>query len=117
MFWLRNKTPKVIQIPDNQLCLRAIVLSDQGCVRSNNEDNACFLFLNGGKTSLLAVLADGMGGYERGEVASKQAVKIVTETVNNPALKPLERLANAFLSANRQIYRESKEKEEFGGNY
>ena len=46
--------------------------TDQGRVRRNNEDSVLI-----GKESQLVVLADGMGGYNAGEVASAMATSVV----------------------------------------
>jgi len=48
-------------------------LSHPGMVRSHNEDS---VFVDG--DAGLAVLADGMGGYNAGEVASGIAVDVVS---------------------------------------
>lgn len=48
-------------------------LTDAGLVRANNEDALAFDTVLG-----VAVLADGMGGYNAGEVASSMAVQLVT---------------------------------------
>ena len=53
--------------------LDCAVLSHKGMVRTHNED-AVFVDANAG----IAVLADGMGGYNAGEVASGIAVKVVS---------------------------------------
>lgn len=47
-------------------------LTDTGRVRSNNEDAVAFY-----EAAQLALLADGMGGYNAGEVASSMAVAYV----------------------------------------
>ena len=57
--------------------LNFIGLTDTGKVRPHNED-AIGTDLDVG----LVVLADGMGGYKAGEVASALAIKTVTETVS-----------------------------------
>jgi len=54
--------------------LECAVLSHPGMVRSHNED-AVFVDQEAG----IAVLADGMGGYSAGEVASGIAVNVVSE--------------------------------------
>src|SRR5213080_959272 len=53
-------------------------LSHPGMVRTHNEDS---LFVDG--DSGLAVLADGMGGYSAGEVASGIAVNIISNGLLN----------------------------------
>ena len=50
-----------------------IALTDTGRVRENNEDSVSFDAENG-----LGVLADGMGGYNAGEVASGMATAFIT---------------------------------------
>jgi PPM family protein phosphatase len=62
-------------------------LSDVGLKRSHNEDSF------GSDTGIgLAVLADGMGGYRAGEVASAMAVNAIMEEVRDglKAIKPGE---------------------------
>ena len=57
-------------------------LSHPGMVRSHNEDS---IFVDG--EAGIAVLADGMGGYSAGEVASGIAVNVVS-TGMMPELNP-----------------------------
>ncbi|MBK9442451.1 MAG: Stp1/IreP family PP2C-type Ser/Thr phosphatase [Comamonadaceae bacterium] len=47
-------------------------LTDRGLVRTNNEDSVAF-----DATANVAVLADGMGGYSAGEVASNMATTAI----------------------------------------
>jgi PPM family protein phosphatase len=56
--------------------LEAFALSDKGCVRSNNEDY-CQIEPELG----LYLLADGMGGAQAGEMASRMAVETVAEII------------------------------------
>lgn len=51
-------------------------LTDVGCVRANNEDAVRVDEARG-----VAVLADGMGGYNAGEVASAMAVELIGEAL------------------------------------
>lgn len=81
------------------LMLEATGVSDPGCVRSNNED----YFLVAPSIGLYLV-ADGMGGAQAGETASKLASETVWEIVyqNAGAVTP-EMLVSAFEEANRRI--------------
>ena len=56
--------------------IRFSSVSDTGIVREHNEDN-----IGTDKEIALMVLADGMGGYNAGEVASEIAVDIITRMV------------------------------------
>ncbi len=53
--------------------LEMIVRTDPGMVREHNEDA---VFANSGRG--LAILADGMGGYNAGEVASGMAIRLLS---------------------------------------
>ncbi|WP_106131379.1 PP2C family protein-serine/threonine phosphatase [Pseudosporangium ferrugineum] len=79
------------------LVLRAVAASDQGLVRSNNED-AVFV---GGR---LLVVADGMGGLPAGELASDILVKAVAVVDDLPeSEEPLQDLIAALATANERI--------------
>lgn len=60
--------------------------SDTGRVRSQNEDAIAL-----SPTYGYAILADGMGGYNAGEVASAMAVKIAAEMLDEGLQSPHER--------------------------
>jgi protein phosphatase len=78
--------------------MEAIGFSDPGCVRPNNEDYFALVRERG-----LYVVADGMGGAQAGEHASRLAVEIVVETILNTPQADAERLAFAFQEANRRV--------------
>lgn len=60
--------------------------SDRGLVRKNNEDSiACVQFEHA--PVVLALVADGVGGYEGGEVASKLAVDSIHDHVRKSVLQ------------------------------
>ncbi|CUN67225.1 Stp1/IreP family PP2C-type Ser/Thr phosphatase [Clostridium disporicum] len=85
--------------------------SDKGIVRNLNEDYADFYEGNNYK---IYVVADGMGGHNAGEVASKMAVESVIEYINKQDL--LEHsLEEAILYANRKIYDLSIKEKSYGG--
>jgi protein phosphatase len=78
--------------------LEAFALSDQGCVRANNEDY-CLI-----KPELgLYVLADGMGGARAGERASQLAVDTVAEVVLGDHRRDSQVLLKAVEEANRRV--------------
>jgi protein phosphatase len=83
-------------------------LTDVGAVRASNEDSVGFVMPDEVRVlrekGVLAVVADGMGGHEGGEVASSMAVHRVTEAYYRSAVDPQESLLRAFALANREIY-------------
>jgi len=78
--------------------LESFALSDRGCVRGNNEDY-CLIEPELG----LYVLADGMGGAQAGERASKMAVETVAETVFFAQRRDSQVLLSAVEEANRRV--------------
>ena len=81
--------------------------TERGLVRPSNEDVAVAAQLPDG--SRLLVVADGVGGYPGGEVASRTAVEAVEASFRaDPAVDPEEGLRAAFAEANRQV-REGQE--------
>jgi PPM family protein phosphatase len=80
------------------------LLSDPGTDRPDNED-ACGHFLEGPQVAVIAV-ADGIGGYEGGEVASRMAVEITLEAYRESpaAWGAAKRLHRAVQRANIEIH-------------
>ena len=77
--------------------LEAFGLSDPGCVRQNNED--FYLISPRG----VYIVADGMGGAQAGEHASKLAVETVASFIQNAGPPDAETLFQAFREANLQV--------------
>lgn len=80
----------------------------------NNEDSyavsAYQLSEENSIPSLVAVLADGIGGHRAGEVASKLAVDIVSTTLSaSDATQPLETIRTAMQDASNAIYATAQE--------
>lgn len=78
--------------------------SDKGNVRANNEDS--FLFEKYDELNIL-ILADGMGGHEYGEVASKAATNFVMNFIKSNYKfysDYCSLLLDAFCNANRIVY-------------
>src|SRR5579862_9552255 len=83
--------------------LASFGVSDPGCVRPNNED--FFLLL---PASGLYVVADGMGGAQAGEHASRLAAETVRDMIQAaPQPATPDDLLDAFAEANRRVSKEA----------
>lgn len=82
--------------------------TDMGRLRSNNEDT--FIIQNiWDENHILAVVIDGVGGYDGGEIASGMAKKQIVEYLENYSNgERLELLKQAVISANNVIFAERK---------
>jgi serine/threonine protein phosphatase PrpC len=78
--------------------LEAFGLSDPGRVRLNNED--CYLI---SPKDRVYMVADGMGGAQAGEHASKLAVETVAAVIKNAPAPDAETLFQAFREANLRV--------------
>ena len=84
-------------------------LSDQGPVRQNNEDflaqhSPASVELSASRGHLF-VVADGVGGYRAGEIASSQASQaLIKAYYASNAAKPERALREAFKQSNLHIY-------------
>jgi protein phosphatase len=78
-------------------------LSHPGTERADNEDH-CATLLDG-ETRALAAVADGVSGFEGGEVASQRAVEAFLRCYGEqPALPVSKRLARAIQRANIEVH-------------
>lgn len=95
--------------------MEAAGLTDVGCHRENNEDNYAYwepqddaAFQRLGR---LAVVADGMGGAEGGQHASRIAVEAVSQMYpGSPEADPQQRLLESFREANHRVQQEARAK-------
>jgi PPM family protein phosphatase len=97
----------------------ACVLTHWGNVRSNNEDSVS-LVRRGDSTheepqTLLAMVADGMGGHEGGELASRLAVETIERVWAGSTLMPSATLETAFIEANRAIFQAAQKNRNLKG--
>ena len=94
--------------------LRAVVLSDVGCVRTNNEDSARFIRPTDAQLrtqrGYLAIVADGMGGHAAGEVASALAVEVVAKVYYDQTDPPEDALHKALHRANQAIWQAASQR-------
>src|SRR5215813_5423667 len=90
----------------------ASLITDCGCVRDLNED--CCQVVQPSDPDLLdrkgvlIVVADGMGGCQAGDVASRLAIETVSRAYYSSAAEPQVALADAFHEANSEIYQFSR---------
>ena len=71
--------------PRPQWRYASVQRTDPGLVRANNEDA---VHVEAWAEWTVAVLADGMGGYQAGEVASALAVQCIAQSLQHSALLP-----------------------------
>ncbi|MGW8224629.1 MAG: PP2C family protein-serine/threonine phosphatase [Anaerolineales bacterium] len=83
--------------------------TDPGKVGKNNEDNFAVSAYRISETdptpSIVAIIADGVGGHQAGEVASSLAVELISHKIaESDASQPLATMEDAFFQANQAIY-------------
>jgi protein phosphatase len=104
-----------------ELRIEAGLATDPGCVRSNNEDFARIIRPTTPeereRQGLLAVVCDGMGGHEGGEIASRLAVETIVRRLEGDAASsdPMSALPRALQAANRAVYDCAAENERLKG--
>lgn len=95
-------------------------ITDKGRTRINNEDNFRVI-LNGQNQPVAYVIADGMGGYNSGEIASSMAVDLAQKllpgllTDEGSELDNADKLKKAAETINTGIYEKSKTDESLRG--
>lgn len=100
--------------------MKTFARSDIGMVREMNQDN--YFISDPNDEIKLFIVADGMGGYKGGEIASalaiesaKSYIKNNFEETNREKEKILDLIKNAIEYANMIVYEKSKEVEELNG--
>jgi len=94
-------------------------LTDVGCQRENNEDFLSYWEPDSDadfqKKGRLALIADGMGGYEGGQEASRLAVETIQGIYNDSVDDPRDALLRGFRTAHEKIQQYAAAHPEFEG--
>lgn len=96
--------------------MKACALTDTGRVRTANQDYVYAGVEPVGSLPNLFVVADGMGGHQAGDYASRYIVENLVsylQYTENSQIVPL--LREGILKVNTMLYQESKEKPELSG--
>ena len=99
--------------------MQSWALTDQGCVRKQNQDTYKIQQLD--KNTLLCVVCDGMGGAKSGNVASQLAADVFCREVESSWTpgqnrdKTSQTLQSAVKVANMTVFVQSRQIEEFEG--
>lgn len=91
--------------------------TDPGCVREGNEDAFRIVRPEGNgatRTALLAMVCDGMGGHEGGEVASRLATEVISDRFRSTG-DPGTAIVKAVQSANRAIHKAAQQQPHLAG--
>ena len=94
-------------------------LTDVGIKRHSNQDTFAVITLP--DSSVLAVVCDGMGGANSGNIASQKATEVITSFFERSSRKGLDAagitalLQSAILSANIEIFDLASKKKELSG--
>jgi protein phosphatase len=123
--WMLERSKQVVSLLQRGVMqirpgIEMASLSDVGCQRENNEDSLSYWepqsdveFRQKGR---LAVVADGMGGYEGGQEASRLAVETIQDVYDQePASDPRGALLKGFKTAHERIRKYADEHPEFQG--
>ncbi len=119
MTWWKRIRERLGEPRTQRLGTEVAVRTDVGCAREENEDSV--LFVRPQQASLLAsrgvlaVVADGMGGANTGEIASQIACQTISERYFASHGSPGSALSAAYAAANRRIFALATEQPECHG--
>ncbi|HUF39594.1 MAG TPA: protein phosphatase 2C domain-containing protein [Anaerolineales bacterium] len=108
-------------IPSNQPHLETAALTHPGMTGKDNEDRYILVSFkpdagNGSQPVVLAVVADGVGGKQAGEIAAQTAVDTIARiAAESPGADPLATLRRAYHESNQAIIEQAGEGMETSG--
>ncbi|MBK8609214.1 MAG: Stp1/IreP family PP2C-type Ser/Thr phosphatase [Chitinophagaceae bacterium] len=128
MGWINNlfgrkKNPPVAELKGDDSetdQVKAIVVSDLGNIRTNNEDMGLFFKVADEniirEKGYMLIVADGMGGHQAGEVASKMATEIISREYFNAKNGSVEKnLEKVLTLANKTIFEKASSQKAYQG--
>ncbi|MGB4844396.1 MAG: Stp1/IreP family PP2C-type Ser/Thr phosphatase [Ferruginibacter sp.] len=128
MFWWKKNKNKKQQVPEDTQpevpdtsTIKVVVKTDLGNVRTNNEDAGTFVKIADENVirekGYLLFVADGMGGHNAGEVASKIALETISDEYfkKDSHADKEKALSNAFVTANKKIYELAQANQSYKG--
>lgn len=96
--------------------MKAFSITDVGMVRQVNQDYVYTSEKPLGNLQNLFVVADGMGGHQAGDYASKYTVEVLQKELRESTEKDIEKaLVSAIKKANKEIIREADSDEHLKG--
>ena len=95
--------------------MKTFSMTDAGRRRDINEDYVFDSATAVGKLPNLFIVADGMGGHNAGDYASKYAIATIVEEVEKSKDSTVATLEKAIQSANSHIRAKSRENEDMNG--
>jgi protein phosphatase len=107
-------------IPVEQAHLTISADTDTGAKGKNNEDQFSVLAYNlsvlDDTPSVFAIIADGIGGHQAGEVASAIAVEMISQSVaESDASQPVSIMQAAMIRANQTIFAQASNDDKKNG--
>lgn len=99
-------------IPSDRAHLNVAATSHPGMSGKNNEDRygvSAYRLNAGAVPSVLAIVADGIGGHRAGEVAAELAVEVISQAVSSSdGQDPVKTLQQALIHASQMIYQKAE---------
>ena len=95
--------------------MKAYAVTDVGRSRSMNQDSVFASVDPVGPLSNLYMVADGMGGHQSGDLASRYLVRNLCTYIRETDGEPPEVLLRAVQQVNGELYQLSTEKPEYAG--
>lgn len=96
--------------------MQAYAKTDIGCVRSMNQDGYFCSLAPVGPFPNLFIVADGMGGHQAGDYASRYAIETFLDYISNTENTNLIRMMDeGIIEANKRVLEKSFQHEELSG--